>query len=125
MEIRVCRATSPDSVDELLPVEMYVVQSRGTVSPKKGRRLEPTPFTSFPIRSCEAALEVNGFLELRWRREGLFHVLKSVCRLTELQLGSLVRLQRVSMMLCGHREAVCTGYPAWSRADGLHRRGCA
>ena len=81
--------------EKLEPVEVSVVWARecGEV-PKGEQRIEWLLLASWPVESFEEALECIRLYTQRWKVERYHYVLKSGCKIEDLQLLSAARLKR-------------------------------
>ena len=82
---------TPAGVD---PAPLTVVHAREIRAPAKGKRLEWFLLTTLPVRDAEQARRVLTWYTLRWRVEDYFRVLKTGCRVQQLQHQTADRLKR-------------------------------
>ena len=82
---------TPAGVD---PAPLSVVHAREIRPPAKGKRLEWFLLTTLPVRDTEQARRVLRWYALRWRVEDYFRVLKTGCRVQQLQHQTAERLKR-------------------------------
>ena len=82
---------TPVGVD---PAPLTVVHAREIQAPAKGKRLEWFLLTTLPVRDAEQARRVLTWYALRWRVEDYFRVLKTGCRVQQLQHQTADRLKR-------------------------------
>ena len=75
-------------------VRLSVVHARETEPPPKGKRLEWFLLTSVPVSDVETAQQMLRWYALRWRVEDYFRVLKTGCRVQQLQHQTADRLKR-------------------------------
>ena len=75
-------------------VRLSVVHARETEPPAKGKRLEWFLLTSLPVNDVETAQQMLRWYALRWRVEDYFRVLKTGCRVQQLQHHTADRLKR-------------------------------
>lgn len=75
-------------------VRLSVVHARETEPPPKGKRLEWFLLTSVPVNDVETAQQMLRWYALRWRVEDYFRVLKTGCRVQQLQHQTADRLKR-------------------------------
>jgi hypothetical protein len=78
-----------DCVPESVPANIVHVRERNP--PEGADPIEWFLLTNLPVRTAEAAMEMVGFYILRWRIERLHYVLKSGCKIEELQERSLAK----------------------------------
>ena len=76
------------------PVPLSVVHAREIRAPAKGKRLEWFLLTTLPVTDPEQARRVLTWYALRWRVEDYFRVLKTGCRVQQLQHHTAQRLKR-------------------------------
>ncbi len=82
---------TPAGVD---PAPLTVVHAREIRAPAKGKRLEWFLLTTLPVKDAEQARRVLRWYALRWRVEDYFRVLKTGCRVQQLQHQTADRLRR-------------------------------
>ena len=82
---------TPAGVD---PAPLTVVHAREIRAPAKGKRLEWFLLTTLPVKDAEQARRVLSWYALRWRVEDYFRVLKTGCRVQQLQHQTADRLKR-------------------------------
>lgn len=75
-------------------VSLSVVHARETEAPVKGKRLEWFLLTTLPVTDAETAQQLLSWYALRWRVEDYFRVLKTGCRVQQLQHHTAERLKR-------------------------------
>ena len=75
-------------------VRLSVVHARETEPPPKGKRLEWFLLTSVLVNDVETAQQMLRWYALRWRVEDYFRVLKTGCRVQQLQHHTADRLKR-------------------------------
>lgn len=75
-------------------VRLSVVHARETEAPATGKRLEWFLLTSLPVTDAETARQLLSWYALRWRVEDYFRVLKTGCRVQQLQHHTAERLKR-------------------------------
>ena len=76
------------------PVELWMVHAREERPPAKTEALEWFLLTTVPVRSADEAMRILKCYALRWRIEDYFRILKSGCKVEELQHHSAERLER-------------------------------
>ena len=76
------------------PVELWVVHAREERPPPKAEALEWFVLTTLPVTSTVDAQRVLRWYALRWRIEDYFRILKSGCKVEELQHHTAERLER-------------------------------
>ena len=76
------------------PVRMWVVHAREQRPPAQVEPLEWFLLTTLPVANAADARQVLHWYTLRWRVEDYFRVLKSGCKVEELQHHSVERLER-------------------------------
>ena len=76
------------------PLELWMVHAREERPPAKTEPLEWFLLTTVPVRSADEAKRILGCYALRWRIEDYFRILKSGCKVEELQHHSAERLER-------------------------------
>ena len=76
------------------PVRMWVVHAREQRPPAQVAPLQWFLLSTLPVASAADAIQVLQWYTLRWRIEDYFRVLKSGCKVEELQHHSAERLQR-------------------------------
>ena len=76
------------------PVELWMVHAREERPPAKTEPLEWFVLTTLPVRSADDATRILQWYALRWRIEDYFRILKSGCKVEELQHHSAERLER-------------------------------
>jgi transposase-like protein/transposase Tn5 family protein len=74
---------------ELLPIAIHVVHCREINPPSEEERIEWFLLTSFPVNNAERAIEIVKWYLARWQIELFFKILKSGCKIEELQFDSL------------------------------------
>ena len=75
-------------------VRLSVVHARETTAPAQGKRLEWFLLTTWPVTDAETAQRLLRWYGLRWRVEDYFRVLKTGCRVQQIQHHSAERLKR-------------------------------
>ena len=78
------------------PVEMTIVHIREENPPSDDKRLEWFLLTTLPVENADDAERILTWYGLRWRIEDYFRVLKSGCRIEELENRTAERLQRAA-----------------------------
>ncbi len=78
------------------PVEMTIVHVREENPPADDERLEWFLLTTLPVESAVDAERILMWYGLRWRIEDYFRVLKSGCKIEELENRTAERLQRAA-----------------------------
>ena len=76
------------------PVELFVVHAREEQAPSAVEPLEWFVLTTLRVTSADDATRILGWYALRWRIEEYFRVLKSGCKVEELQHHEAERLER-------------------------------
>ncbi|MDE0031409.1 MAG: IS4 family transposase [Deltaproteobacteria bacterium] len=76
------------------PVELVVVHAREQQPPPAVKPLEWFVLTTLPVTSAADATRILGWYALRWRIEDYFRVIKSGCKVEELQHHTAERLER-------------------------------
>ena len=76
------------------PVELWMVHAREERPPAKTEPLEWFVLTTMPVTSADDATRILQWYALRWRIEDYFRILKSGCKVEELQHHSAERLER-------------------------------
>ena len=76
------------------PVELFVVHAREQQPPPAVKPLEWFVLTTLPVTSADDAMRILGWYTLHWRIEEYFRVLKSGCKVEELQHHTAERLER-------------------------------
>ena len=76
------------------PVELFVVHAREEQAPSAVEPLEWFVLTTLRVTSADDATRIVGWYALRWRIEEYFRVLKSGCKVEELQHHAAERLER-------------------------------
>ena len=76
------------------PVELWMVHAREKCPPAKTEALEWFLLTTVPVTSTDDAQRILRYYALRWRIEDYFRILKSGCKVEELQHHSAERLER-------------------------------
>ena len=76
------------------PVELFVVHAREQQPPAEVKPLEWFVLTTLPVTSADDATRILGWYALRWRIEEYFRVLKSGCKVEQLQHHTAERLER-------------------------------
>ena len=76
------------------PVELWVVHVREQQPPPGGKPLEWFVLTTLRVTSTDDATQILHWYSLRWRIEEYFRVLKSGCKVEELQHHTAERLER-------------------------------
>ena len=76
------------------PVRMWMVHAREEQPPAEVEPLEWFLLTTLPVANVTTAQQVLHWYTLRWRIEDYFRVLKSGCKVEELQHHTAPRLQR-------------------------------
>ena len=76
------------------PVELFIVHAREEQPPPAVKPLEWFLLTTLPVTGADDATRILGWYALRWRIEEYFRVLKSGCKVEELQHHTAERLER-------------------------------
>ena len=76
------------------PVALWMVHAREERAPAKTEPLEWFVLTTVPVKSADDATRILQWYALRWRIEDYFRILKSGCKVEELQHHSAERLER-------------------------------
>ena len=76
------------------PVELWVVHAREEHPPADTEPLEWFLLTTLPVNQAEDARRILHYYTLRWRIEDYFRILKSGCKVEELQHHTAERLER-------------------------------
>ena len=76
------------------PVEVFVIHAREEEPPAAVKPLEWFVLTTLRVTSADDAARILGWYALRWRIEEYFRVLKSGCKVEELQHHTAERLER-------------------------------
>ncbi|MCP4935846.1 MAG: transposase, partial [bacterium] len=74
-------------------VELTAIRAREKRPPKGEQPIEWVLLTSRPAQTLEQALEILQWYLCRWQVEIYFKILKSGCKVEELQLERLTRLE--------------------------------
>ena len=85
------------------PVELTIVHVREENPPTDDERLEWFLLTTLPVESAADAERILTWYGLRWRIEDYFRVLKSGCKVEELENRTAERLQRAAAMVIAWR----------------------
>lgn len=93
--------------DKRNSVSATCVIAREVNAPAGAKPIEWRLLTNRAVGSTEEAVELINWYRARWEIEILFNVLKNACRVEELQLGSIKRLERALalFMVVGWRIA--------------------
>ena len=93
--------------DKRNSVSATCVIAREVDAPAEAKPIEWRLLTNRAVGSTEEAVELINWYRARWEIEILFNVLKNACRVEELQLGSIKRLERALalFMVVGWRIA--------------------
>ena len=75
-----------------------MVHAREVAPPAQGKRLEWFLLTTLPVTDVETAQQLLRWYALRWRVEDYFRVLKTGCRVQQLQHQTAERLKRAIAM---------------------------
>ena len=96
LEIRAMTVTMkpPSTRSQLEPVTHNVVLVREVNGPGDDTEVDWLLFTTLPIDSLEAVQKIIDYYRARWTIETYFHVLKSGCRVEEIQLETVPRVKR-------------------------------
>ncbi len=78
------------------PVEVTIVHVREENPPTEADRLEWFLLTTLPVENADDAERILMWYGLRWRIEDYFRVLKSGCKIEELENRTAERLQRAA-----------------------------
>ena len=76
------------------PVELWVVHAREEQPPANTKPLEWFVLTTLPVTGVDDARRILHYYALRWRIEDYFRILKSGCKVEELQHHTAERLER-------------------------------
>ena len=96
LEVRYRKVTLPPTKDkDVEPVRVWAIHVREAAPPPDAAPLEWYLLTTAEVHSVEAAKQIIEFYSLRWRVEETFRVLKSGCKVEELQLRKAARLHLV------------------------------
>ena len=76
------------------PVELWMVHAREEHPPADTEPLEWFLLTTLPVNQAEDARRILHYYTLRWRIEDYFRILKSGCKVEELQHHTAERLER-------------------------------
>ena len=79
---------------EAAPVKLWMVHAREERPPAKTEALEWFLLTTVPVSNADDAQRILKYYALRWRIEDYFRILKSGCKVEELQHHSAERLER-------------------------------
>ena len=79
-------------------LRLSVVHAREVAPPADGKRLEWFLLTTLPVTDVETAQQLLRWYALRWRVEDYFRVLKTGCRVQQLQHQTAERLKRAIAM---------------------------
>ena len=79
-------------------LRLSVVHAREVAPPAQGKRLEWFLLTTLPVTDVETAQQLLRWYALRWRVEDYFRVLKTGCRVQQLQHQTAERLKRAIAM---------------------------
>ena len=99
-EVRFVRVQLPCPQRERAPVDVYVVQIKEPHAPAGVQPVEWILLTTLPIHTAADALRVVEYYVRRWRIEEFFRVLKSGCKVEQMQLRSALRLKRACALYC-------------------------
>lgn len=96
LELRVARVTlrAPANRKDLPPVSMSAVLARETSPPDGQEPIEWLLLTTLPVCTPAEAAACVQWYSYRWRIERYHYILKSGCRIEELQLEDIDRLHR-------------------------------
>ena len=92
LTLRYERVTLPRPEDK--PVTLWVVHAREQRPPPIADPLEWFLLTTLPVTDIHEATRLLKWYALRWRIEDYFRILKSGCKIEELQHRTAARLQR-------------------------------
>ena len=100
------------------PLKLWMVHAREERPPRDAEALEWFLLTTVPVRSAEDAMRILQWYALRWRIEDYFRILKSGCKVEELQHHSAERLERAIAikMVVGWRIQLMVDSGARSRS---------
>ena len=92
------------------PIELFIVHAREEQPPPEVEPLEWFLLTTVPVADAADAVRILHWYTLRWRIEEYFRVLKSGCKVEELQHGRAERLERAMAvkMVIGWRIQLMT-----------------
>ena len=76
------------------PVELWAVHAREEHPPANAKPLEWFVLTTLPVTGADDARRILHYYTLRWRIEDYFRILKSGCKVEQLQHRTAERLQR-------------------------------
>ena len=76
------------------PVELWAVHAREERPPANAKPLEWFLLTTVPVTGADDARQILHYYALRWRIEDYFRILKSGCKVEELQHHTAERLER-------------------------------
>ena len=105
------------------PVELWMVHAREERPPAKTEPLEWFVLTTMPVTSADDATRILQWYALRWRIEDYFRILKSGCKVEELQHHSAERLERaiaIKMVIAWRIQLMV---PTRARGARAARRG--
>lgn len=91
VRLQTVRLKSPERRNgkKLTPIAIHVVHCKEINAPSEEDKLEWFLLTSLPINDAETALELVRWYLVRWQIELFFKILKSGCKIEELQFDSL------------------------------------
>ena len=82
------------------PVTLYGVHVKETAPPEGEKAIEWYLLTSLEVKTVTAAEQVLDYYLKRWRIEDFFRVLKSGCKVENMQLRTALRLERALTIYC-------------------------
>ena len=92
LTLRYEQITLPRPTDK--PVKLWIVHAREQRPPTNADPLEWFLITTLPVTDTREATRLLKWYALRWRIEDYFRILKSGCRIAELQHRTAERLER-------------------------------
>ena len=96
LAVRYRKVTLPPPTDHKAgPVRVWAIHVREVAPPPKAAPVEWYLLTTAEVSSLEQAEEIIRFYSLRWRVEDILRVLKSGCKVEELQMQQADRLHLV------------------------------
>ena len=96
LEVRYRKVTLPPTKDKTAkPVRVWAIHVREVAPPPKAEAIEWYLLTTAEVSSLAEAKDIIKFYCLRWRVEDIFRVLKTGCKVEELQMQQANRLHLV------------------------------
>lgn len=98
LTIRACRVTIKPPLkragEHLSPITLYAVDAREDNAPVGIEPLHWLLLTTVPVETLQDAVEKIGWYRHRWKIERFHFILKSGCKVEDLQLGTTDRLKK-------------------------------